>query len=607
MLAAINSWIESRNGRACLLATVAAVYLLAYLGHDALPGNNPAQPLGWAGWWDQSQYIKCAADLAAGHLSRQTYWYPIGYPLLGALFYRLAPHHAFFLPNLACVLGIAATFYQIAKKVVSPFEAVLLSAALLLFYHEVASNSLVVPWNTIPTHLLSYAIILLVGFGGANNKRILAAVFCVGLIYLCRPPDALCLAFLPALAVLRLPNSKERFRIGSFAFVILFLFYGADLLLKHAVFGTWATPYEKVAAEVGFGSFPILPKLYLLFIDGAPVFHQTDAALLPRFPWWLLVFPGTICFARRLGVWSLGFLLSIAMTFGIYCAYNDFWPANIFKYHLIHYLLWTLPLLALLAYLAIKEAWKFRSGRWGLAFSLLALLVWAVVTLTAHPYPANPSSAREIPGSPARPVDWIVFQGAPTAPRLEQRGNALHHFSDFIIARKTDGVAILLGNKARQETTVVSADDASSISSVVFGRLSWRLKWPRPFATNARAKPQVELLGTATGIDLAGPAGMPDGAADQVIEITEKPEILQQVASWEIEAPESRSHWTSAPNAQGWWLIKVLPLSAKDSQRYHTVRLCLPDFGQLEQAPASILRAQDADGRVLLSTRIPRK
>ena len=607
MLAAINSWIESRNGRTWLLAAVAVIYLLAYLGHSALPGNDPALPLGWKGWWDQSQYAKCAADLAHGHLSRGTYWYPLGYPLLGALCYHLTPTHAFFLPNLLCVLGIAATFHQIAKKVVSPLEAVLLSVALLLFYHEVMACSLVVPWNTIPTHFLSYAIILLVGFGIADNQRILAAVFCVGLIYLCRPADAACLALLPAFAIFRLPNWREKLRIGGFALVILLLFGGSILLVKQAVFSTWTTPYEKVIAQVGFASFPLLPKLYLLFIDGTPVFHQPDTALLPRFPWLLLLVPGAICFSRRLGGWTLGFLLSIGATFGIYCAFNDLWPHNIFKYYLIHYLFWTLPLVALLSYLAVKEAWRFRGGRWGLGFSLGALLAWAFLTLTAVPYPSTLSATGEIPGSAEQHVDWIAFRGANAVPRLEQAGKALNRFSDFIIARETDGIAILLGNKARKENTVLSADEASSLASVTFGRLRWGLEFPRKIAALFLDEPRVALLGTTTGIDVAGPTGEPDGAADQVIEITARPDFVRQIATWEIAAPESKAHWTSVPNPHGWWLIKVLPIQTTTSGSYQTVRLCFPDFGQLDQAPAAILRAQDANGRALIDTRILKK
>ena len=605
MLAAINSWIESRHGRTWLLAAAAALYLLAYLGHTALPGNGAAQPLGWNGWWDQSQYTKCAAELAHGRLSRETYWYPLGYPLLGALFHRWTPQHAFLLPNLLCVVGIAAVFYQIARKVISPLEAILLMLALLFSYREVAVNSLVIPWNTIPTHLLSYAIILLVGFGQKNRRQIVVSVFCVGLMYLCRPADAFCLALLPALAILQLPNWKEIVRIGSISLAILLLFHGSVLLVKHAVFGAWRTPYEGVVAEIGFASFPILPKVFLLFVDSTPVFSEVNSALLPRFPWLLLIVPGAICFARRLGPWTLGFLGSIIVTYGIYCAFNDFWPGNIFRFHLIHYFVWTLPLLALLSYLAVKEAWTFRSGRWGLGVSLAGLLTWAFVNLTASPYPPmDVSSTIEIPGTAERPVDWISLTETKTVPRLEQAGHALNLHSDYIITKETDGIEILLGSKARQKSTVLSFEESSPIASVAFGRLRWGLAFPRKITALFRDEPGVRLLGTTTGVDLAGPAGEPDGTADQVIEIEATSEVLQQIARWEIDAPESSAHWTSTSNSQGWWLIKVAPVPQNKSGRYQTVRLCFPDFGQLKNAPNAILRAQDASGRVLLSTRV---
>ena len=109
----INPWLDSPNGKLSLLIATAVIYSLAYLGHAVLPGNSK-YPEGWWGWWDQGQYLKCAASLAHGTLTSDTYWYPLGYPMIGALFYRFTPQHAFFLPDLILVLGITALFYQIA-------------------------------------------------------------------------------------------------------------------------------------------------------------------------------------------------------------------------------------------------------------------------------------------------------------------------------------------------------------------------------------------------------------------------------------------------------------------------------------------------------------
>src|SRR5207248_6796292 len=147
---------------------------------------------GWFGWWDQGQYLKCTVGLAHGSLTQDTYWYPLGYPALGALFYRLMPQQAFFLPDLLLVSGIVLLFYELARRFVTPAEAVLVLAVFVFSYRGMLSLSLVEPWNTIPTHFLIYAVILLVGFGKPIRRNILLATLCVGLAYLCRPPDAVC-------------------------------------------------------------------------------------------------------------------------------------------------------------------------------------------------------------------------------------------------------------------------------------------------------------------------------------------------------------------------------------------------------------------------------
>jgi hypothetical protein len=80
-----DNWPDSLPGQVVLASGIVIIYLLGYLGHPALPGNDSARCPGWWGWWDQGQHWKCAAAVATGHLNASTYWYPIGYPLLGAI------------------------------------------------------------------------------------------------------------------------------------------------------------------------------------------------------------------------------------------------------------------------------------------------------------------------------------------------------------------------------------------------------------------------------------------------------------------------------------------------------------------------------------------
>lgn len=86
-LSSCNRWLDSWRGRVFLGTAVASVYLCAYWIHPEVPAASSISPLGWCGWWDQGQHLKCAAGLARASLTRDTYWYPLGYPALGALFY----------------------------------------------------------------------------------------------------------------------------------------------------------------------------------------------------------------------------------------------------------------------------------------------------------------------------------------------------------------------------------------------------------------------------------------------------------------------------------------------------------------------------------------
>src|SRR5437016_6289693 len=355
-LAKTNNWLDSASFMSLLLGGVTMIYLIAYLGHPVLPGNDPSAPMGWWGWWDQGQYLKCTAALAHGQLMPETYWYPLGYPLVGALFYRWAPQHAFLIPNLAFVLGSTFLFYKISRRLVSPLEAILLMLTFIGFYLGLLQMTLVEPWNTTPTLFLSYLIIALLGFRQPSARRMLAAFVCVGLIFVCRPGDAFCMMAVPAIAILGLPRWRTRVFMGAAGIAIVGAFVLTILFVNHAVFGSWRTPYDRIQEEMGVASYSIADKLFGLLIDGNTLFREPQAALVRHFPWAVLVLPGTIYLLLRYTTKALGVILSVFATYALYFLYNDFWPSTVYRYHTIHYLLWTIPPMVLAIYLSVKVA-----------------------------------------------------------------------------------------------------------------------------------------------------------------------------------------------------------------------------------------------------------
>lgn len=612
-LSLANRWLDTWTGQLYLACASAAVYVNAYQHHGARPGANTTYPMGWLGWWDHGQYQKCAAALAHGSLTPDTYWYPLGYPALGALFYRWMPEHAFVIPDLVLVAGTALLFFRIAKKFVLPIEAVLLIAFFILCYHGLLADTLVIPWNTIPTHFLSYSIILLAGLGPVVKKRLLLAAFCVGLMYLCRPGDAFCLALVLGLAILRLPSWADRIRIGIGSFLIIIAFCAIVLSINWAVFHQWTTPYDKVVAGTGFGAYPFGVKLFSLVVDARPLFWDTETTLFSHLPWLLLIIPGITWLLCRRSFETLGILLGIGATYVIYFQFNDFWPGNLFRYRLVHYLAWTFPILALFAYLGIREAWRTRPGRWSYGLMIAVGVGAALLTLRLDVYgkiSAPVPLIGEIDANPAQPVDWIVFDNPETSPKFSNGKQELPYFTGFVQPQPTKGLLTLLSKEAREKTIGYDASASGPIQEVRFGRLAWHFqsigKVLRPLLRRLTAAPaRVIAIGKESGVDIAGPAGTPDGQPDEVIELELAGDTLQAIKVWTLQADDGSAHWSSEPTPEHWWLIKVLPGERQPSKDRGSVRLCLPEFGQLDGARPATVRGLDESGRLLLELAIP--
>ena len=478
----LNHYLDSFGFMVLFLAGLTILYLLAYLGHPVLPGNDPSAPIGWWGWWDQGQYLKCTAALSQGQLTPDTYWYPLGYPLIGALFYHWAPQHAFLIPNLASVLGSTFLFYKISRRLVSPLEAILLILTFIGSYLGLLQATLVEPWNTTPTLFLSYLIIFLVGFRQASVRRVLAAFVCVGLIFVCRPGDTFCMAAVPAIAILGMPRWRTRMLVGAAGIGIVGAFVLTILFVNHAVFGSWRTPYDKIHEEMGLGSYSVPSKIFGLLIDGNTIFREPQAALVRHFPWAVLIAPGAVYLLLRYKAQALGILLSVLASYGLYFLYNDFWPSTVYRYHGIHYLLWTIPFMALATYFSVKEAWKYKIGRWSYLSIPLLLFPVFFVHLRERTIGVLPNTLPVVihGEATAEPVDWIFFEGSYACPDLVAEGRRLIRKGDFEDSLRPDGTIILLSTKLRYSPIQVDPEALSGLRQIRYGSLHWTVRWKRP-------------------------------------------------------------------------------------------------------------------------------
>lgn len=482
-----GDWIDSFRGQVGLACGIALIYILGYLGHPALPGNNDSYPGGWLGWWDQSLYFRTAAAISNGELSAASYLYPLGYPLLGALTWPAVPRHAFLVPDLVLTVGIALLLYRMIRRFLGPQETLLLIAAFVFLYRGTLSAGLVEPWSTIPTQFFAYVVVFVLVFSTPNTARIFLGAACVGMTYTCRAAEAACLLPMLWAAILCLPTWRRRLLVGAGAGGIIVLFLLGIVLLNYKMFGSLTSPYEATTrAGLTFGAFPLKWKMYSLFVDGHLFFRESEQMLLERYPFFLLCLPGAAMVVQRFGLRGFGLCCSIIVTYLLYLAFNDFWSRNLFRYHVIHYLIWTLPLIALFAYLGLRDGWRVPGIRWTfVSIPVLGgfLLCYRLVELPLEHVDAPPGGQVEIPSQLARRPDWLAFSGATTLPpKLFSGHRELQAFVDYV--PRFDGSAVLLAPHVKMPITVRD----TTLTAIDTGQLRSRFTLPRRIAASSLPK-----------------------------------------------------------------------------------------------------------------------
>ncbi|HEY3757828.1 MAG TPA: glycosyltransferase family 87 protein [Opitutaceae bacterium] len=562
-----------------LLAALAALYLGSYLSHPQLPGNSTQYPLGWFGWFDQGCYLKEAHAIASGHLSRDTFIYPIGYPALGALLVHWVPRHPFLLINLACVLAIATLCYRLAREVMGDIGAALFIAVFVVTHATLLRESLVVPWNTIPTFLLFWSAVWLCltrnDFYAAVSMSALAAA-----AYLMRPADAGTMAPMLIWAVIRLPNWRERFVAAGVGLGLVMLAWGFIACLNLRIFGSTTSGYDTGRLITGFGSYPFWTKVHLLLVDFSPPFWTDSAAVLFQYPWLFLAVPGAVAAALRWRGSAIAVLASVACFFVLYVNYNDLWPTNIFKFTLIHYWCWIFPLVGLWVVDAILHL----RGRWAaVAWGAAAFSVIAGTTIELR---CRPEFQR-------RALQTALVVGAPTDRiRVRAGGRELVNGPDYGMAEEMDQGSRLWLAPSVRPPVAVSPGRLEQLGSLVFGLGFAPDRWIFPL-TRFPGVLRLRTLPRSQWRDSTGPLGVPDGFPDVTFAVSAPDWILRRAAQWDVEAEPSGGHWLNRPNHWGLWLLKVT--KSGDGRRL----VECPDTGQIVTASELKVTVYDSDHRLL--------
>lgn len=478
-----TDWLEARLRRRgagwALLLAVAVLYSWAYWRDELNPGAATVyQRIGWWSWFDQQKYGESAAALAAGRIDRETYYYPLGYPALGAVFARVWPAHPFFVPGLLLTIATAAAGWQFARRWLGATATLGLAIGFVVSHAALLRLTMVIPWNTLPTQA-ALATGLWLTVARRDGRGVLGLALLAAATWWTRPSDAVCFAPLLLVATLRLPTWRARLGWGALGAGVIALAVLAMGALNLRVFGSWRTPYEEMSvAAIGFFSYPVAEKLFWLFVDARPFFGEPDTALLWRYPWLWAVLPGAVWWLRRDGWAAAAGLAAIALNWALYLAYNDFLPSGLFRFSQVHYLTWAFVPLATIAVAALATGRGDRAARAAWGVTALLLVAALGLQLEERPLPIAASPGRAA-GLPKDRVVWVRFPGEPlervTALRLD--GRAIHEVSDYQIPYVPAELRLLLMNDRLQGDTL-QAEPAEALRAVpAAGDFTWGWRW----------------------------------------------------------------------------------------------------------------------------------
>jgi len=478
----LESLLGRRTAGFALLGLVAVLYTVAYVNHPLLPRMNPLlERDGWWTWFDQFTYWQAAAEMTQYRLTAERYYYPLGYPLLGAVGWKLTPAHPFFWANLVFVVATVWVGWRLWRLWLNRVACLVLGVVFVGLHASLLSLTSVVPWNTIPTQFTLLAgIWVLMTMTGGRGVGWLAGLAAV--TYVVRPGDAVCFAPMLVWSVMRLETWRERITWGVKGIGLIAAAVVAIGLVNLAIFGSWSSRYEQVSMEaVGFFSYPVAMKWFGLLVDGSAFYGEEGTAMLFRYPWLMLAIPGMVWWVKQGGANAIAALLTLVMSWGIYGSYNDFVPSGLFRYSLIHYLTWCFPLLFGLAVAGLWRGWRERPVQIALVgVGWLALFITGL-QLKERVLPAEvlPGVVQSLPS--AHPL-WVKFPGEPLtrAGALQLDGRGLQESRDYHIPYVPADLRLLLGSPAQGTQLVLSGSEATpQVGDFVWG---WRWEparwWP---------------------------------------------------------------------------------------------------------------------------------
>ncbi len=367
----IRDYIHNNPALVALLLFAGAFFCLFYLTDPTRPANvfsffgfedYAKYPLGWWGYYDQSQYLGMAKALATfdyGGL-QATYSYGLGYPVVAvpSLWLGFTKDPFVFFNFFTFIFAIFAT-YKAAKHFVSPFAGLLAGFGLTFATPLIAYTAQ--PWNS-TVCLVAISTILLIATSKVPGKKIaVLAGFMVGWVFAARYVDIVWLLPLAAASMYR-GSFKRLLKLGLFAAIGAALWVLPVLYSHYKFFGSpLRTPYvnhlglgENDGSDQQLSAYKLsnVPSATLgMFVSPRLAGEEdNDRGLLITMFWILAAIPGAFIILKKpKNRWFFGtFIAATVVSYLFYLSFRASTPYSL-KYGVLHYFKMFWPGLVILA------------------------------------------------------------------------------------------------------------------------------------------------------------------------------------------------------------------------------------------------------------------
>jgi hypothetical protein len=278
------------------------------------------------------------------------------------------------------------------------------------------------------------------------------------------------------------------------------------LTLFIAIHGSLFSEYAVGAASIGFGFSNLMDRFYAVFVDASATYGVPLSILIAQ-PWLALLAPLAAAWAIIDSKNGMLPVICVALSVLTYVAYNDFSPLNVFKYFLIHYIVWIFPIIAAGG---IAGAVIFARRRLFWMFGLVALPAIAISLIKLDPATVgvaaagNNARSYKLNFSARQRVDAIDLAGATTtAPfggtietfGLSVDGRELSLYRGYRMFAVRGGLRVLFDTKVQASTIDITLpasielprDEPARILATRFDA-ALRFGWP----------PDTSMLATIT-------------------------------------------------------------------------------------------------------------